>query len=133
MNKIALLAILILSVSFASAKSPRHISLRAESMGGAHVAVVDDKDAIHFNYAGLSQINRLGNYDKRPEQGYYPRNWIGDMRLTFLVPLDPFIVIDVALFALAEFAAMNDPAPLTFLDGNHNMQTLMINDSRDCI
>ena len=83
MNKIALLAILILSVSFASAKSPRHISLRAESMGGAHVAVVDDKDAIHFNYAGLSQINRLGNYDKRPEQGYYPRNWIGDMRLTF--------------------------------------------------
>ena len=83
MNKIALLAILVLCVSFASAKSPRHISLRAESMGGAHVAVVDDKDAIHFNYAGLSQINRLGNYDKRPEQGYYPRNWIGDMRLTF--------------------------------------------------
>ena len=83
MNKITLLAILILCVSFVSAKSPRHISLRAESMGGAHVAVVDDKDAIYFNYAGLSQINRLGNYDKRPEQGYYPRNWIGDMRLTF--------------------------------------------------
>ena len=52
-------------------------------MGGAHVAVVDDKEAIHYNYAGLSQINRLGNYEKRPEQGYYPRNWIGDMRLTF--------------------------------------------------
>jgi len=83
MKKLALLAILVLTASVVSAKSPRHISLRAESMGGAHVAVVDDKDAIHFNYAGLSQINRLGNYDKRPEQGYYPRNWIGDMRLTF--------------------------------------------------
>ena len=82
MNKLTLLTILALSVGFACAKSPRHVSLRAESMGGAHVAVVDDKEALHFNYAGLSQINRLGNYDYRPEQGYYPRNWIGDMRLT---------------------------------------------------
>lgn len=49
-------------------------------MGNAHVAVVDDKEAIYFNYAGLNQINRLGNYAKRPEQGYYPRN-IFDMRL----------------------------------------------------
>ena len=49
-------------------------------MGNAHVAVVDDKEAIYFNYAGLSQINRLGNYEKRPEQGYYPRNYF-DMRL----------------------------------------------------
>lgn len=82
MNKLTLLTILALSVGFVFAKSPRHVSLRAESMGGAHVAVVDDKEALHFNYAGLSQINRLGNYDYRPEQGYYPRNWIGDMRLT---------------------------------------------------
>jgi hypothetical protein len=82
MNKVILLAILACSVGIVSAKSPRHISLRAESMGGAHVAVVDDKEAIHYNYAGLSQINRLGNYDKRPEQGYYPRNRLGDMRLT---------------------------------------------------
>ena len=82
MNKLTLLTILALSVGFVCAKSPRHVSLRAESMGGAHVAVVDDKEALHFNYAGLSQINRLGNYDYRPEQGYYPRNWIGDMRLT---------------------------------------------------
>ena len=66
--------------SFA-AKAPTHHSLRAESMGNAHVAVVDDKEAIYFNYAGLSQINRLGNFEKRPEQGYYPRNLIGDMRL----------------------------------------------------
>lgn len=63
-----------------AAKAPTHHSLRAEAMGNAHVALVDDKEAIYFNYAGLSQINRLGNYEKRPEQGYYPRNF-GDMRL----------------------------------------------------
>lgn len=63
-----------------AAKAPIHHSLRAESMGNAHVAVVDDKEAIYFNYAGLSQINRLGNYEMRPEQGYYPRN-ILDMRV----------------------------------------------------
>jgi len=82
MNKLTLLVILAFAVGIVCAKSPRHFSLRAESMGGAHVAVVDDKEAIHFNYAGLTQINRLGNYDKRPEQGYYPRNWLGDMRIT---------------------------------------------------
>ena len=82
MNKLTTLAIIACSVSFVSAKSPTHFSLRAESMGGAHVAVVDDKEAIHYNYAGLSQINRLGNYEIRPEQGYYPRNWFGDLRLT---------------------------------------------------
>ena len=63
-----------------AAKAPTHHSLRAEAMGNAHVAVVDDKEAIYYNYAGLSQINRLGNYKLRPETGYYPRNF-GDMRL----------------------------------------------------
>lgn len=78
---ISLLAVVCLAgISFA-AKAPTHHSLRAEAMGNAHVALVDDKEAIYFNYAGLSQINRLGNYEKRPEQGYYPRNFIGDMRL----------------------------------------------------
>lgn len=72
----------IAALSFA-AKAPAHHSLRAEAMGNAHVAVADDKEAIYFNYAGLSQINRLGNFEKRPEQGYYPRNFIGDMRLNF--------------------------------------------------
>lgn len=62
-------------------KAPTHHSIRAESMGGAHVAVVDDKEAIYYNYAGLTQINRLGNYELRPETGYYPRNWLGDLRL----------------------------------------------------
>ena len=83
MNKLTTLAALACAFGLASAKAPTHFSLRAESMGGAHVAVVDDKEAIHYNYAGLTQINRLGNYEYRPEQGYYPRNWIGDMRLTF--------------------------------------------------
>lgn len=64
-----------------AAKAPTHHSLRAESMGGAHIAVVDDKEALYYNYAGLSQINRLGNYELRPETGYYPRNWVGDLRL----------------------------------------------------
>jgi len=82
MNKLTVLAVLACSFGIALAKSPTHYSLRAESMGGAHVAVVDDKEAVHYNYAGLSQINRIGNYEKRPEQGYYPRNWFGDMRLT---------------------------------------------------
>jgi hypothetical protein len=77
---IVLLFALALSTAAFAAKAPTHHSIRAESMGNAHVAVVDDKEAIYFNYAGLSQINRLGNYEKRPEQGYYPRNYF-DMRL----------------------------------------------------
>ena len=76
---LVLLTLSIVAASFA-AKAPTHRSIRAEAMGNAHVALVDDKEAIYFNYAGLNQINRLGNYDLRPEQGYYPRN-IGDMRL----------------------------------------------------
>lgn len=79
---IILASLFLLTVSAFAAKAPTHRSLRAEAMGNAHVAVVDDKEAIYFNYAGLNQINRLGNYKLRPEQGYYPRN-IGDMRLNF--------------------------------------------------
>ena len=77
---IVLFFALAFSTAAFAAKAPTHHSIRAESMGNAHVAVVDDKEAIYFNYAGLSQINRLGNYEKRPEQGYYPRNYF-DMRL----------------------------------------------------
>ena len=72
-----------LATAVFAAKAPTHHSLRGESMGNAHVAVVDDKEAVYYNYAGLSQINRLGNYKLRPEQGYYPRNVFGDMRLNF--------------------------------------------------
>lgn len=63
-----------------AAKGPSHKSLRAYSMGNALIAVVDDKEAIYYNYAGLNQINRLGNYEKRPETGYYPDNYL-DMRV----------------------------------------------------
>ena len=81
MKKILFFLIFVLAIATYAAKAPTHHSLRAEAMGNAHVALVDDKEAIYFNYAGLSQINRLGNYEKRPEQGYYPRNFLGDMRL----------------------------------------------------
>ena len=81
MKKLLVFLILILTVASFAIKAPTHRSLRAEAMGNAHVALVDDKEAIYFNYAGLNQINRLGNYDKRPEQGYYPRNFFGDARL----------------------------------------------------
>ncbi|MCQ2060332.1 MAG: hypothetical protein MJY47_01945 [Fibrobacter sp.] len=80
-NLFVAISVLLLSICAFAAKAPTHHSLRAESMGNAHIALVDDKEAIYYNYAGLSQINRLGNYEKRPEQGYYPRNFIGDMRL----------------------------------------------------
>ena len=81
MKRIIVLAtLLFLSISAYAIKAPTHRSIRAEAMGNAHVALVDDKEAIYFNYAGLNQINRLGNYEYRPEQGYYPRN-MGDMRL----------------------------------------------------
>ena len=59
---LVLLFVLAFSTATFAAKAPTHHSIRAESMGNAHVAVVDDKEAIYFNYAGLSQINRLGNY-----------------------------------------------------------------------
>ena len=82
MKKVLLFLIFVLAATSFAAKAPTHRSIRAEAMGNAHVALVDDKEAIYFNYAGLTQINRLGNYELRPEQGYYPRNR-GDMRLNF--------------------------------------------------
>lgn len=63
-------------------QGPRHISIRANAMGGAHIAVVDDKEAIYYNYAGLNQIGKLGRYEKHPEYGYYPENSL-DLRLNF--------------------------------------------------
>lgn len=88
-----ILLILCFSItSLFAAKGPVHKSLRAYSMGNAHVAVVDDKEAIYYNYAGLAQINRLGNFKIRPEQGYYPRNYL-NMRVNLggAVPFQDFI------------------------------------------
>jgi hypothetical protein len=61
--------------SLASAVSgPEHRSLRPLGMGNAFVAVVDDKEALYYNPAGLNLINALGNPNRRPNQAKYPRN-----------------------------------------------------------
>ncbi len=56
-----------------AATGPQYRSLRALSMGNAFVAVVDNKDALYYNPAGLNLINRLGNSEARPGLGAYPR------------------------------------------------------------
>lgn len=71
---------LLSALCVSAAQGPRHKSLRAYAMGNAHVAVVDDKEAIYYNYAGLNQLGELGDYKNHPEMGYYPGNTI-DMRI----------------------------------------------------
>ena len=56
-----------------ASSGPQQRSLRALSMGNAFVAVVDDKDAIYYNPAGLDLINTLGNASARPGLAAYPR------------------------------------------------------------
>ncbi len=66
--------ILLCSFAFASAaKGPQYRSLRVHGMGGAFVAVADNKDALYYNPAGLNLMNRLGNYEENPDMGYMPR------------------------------------------------------------
>ena len=48
----------------------------------------------------------------------------------FLVPLDPFIVIDVTFFTLAKLPPMHNAAPAPLFDGDHDMQALMIDNPR---
>ena len=74
------LLVLFCAASCLAAQGPKHKSLRAYAMGNAHVAIVDDKEALYYNYAGLNQMNKLGNYEKHPEVGYYPHNSF-DMRI----------------------------------------------------
>ena len=74
------LLVLFCAASCLAAQGPKHKSLRAYAMGNAHVAIVDDKEALYYNYAGLNQMNKLGNYEKHPEVGYYPHNAV-DMRI----------------------------------------------------
>jgi len=69
-----LIFILLCSFTFiAAAKGPQYNSLRVRGMGGAFVAVADDKNAIYYNPAGLNLINRLGNFEENPDMGYLPR------------------------------------------------------------
>ena len=63
--------------------APQHKTMRPLAMGNAFVAVVDDKDALYYNPAGLNLINRLGNASRRPNQANYPRNRF-DARLNAL-------------------------------------------------
>lgn len=120
-----------LATSFVwAAKGPVHKSLRAYSMGNAHVAVVDDKEAIYYNYAGLAQINRLGNYELRPQQGYYPKS-LFNMRVNIggAAPFQEFlssygVVLDVQdLYKSAEKEAKISGITVeeAFIDslGNH--------------
>lgn len=74
MKWISRLLIFACATSLFAAQGPRHKSLRAYAMGNAHVAIVDGKEAIYYNYAGLNQMGKLGHYDKYPETGYYPSN-----------------------------------------------------------
>jgi len=67
------LALSFLLFTFAhSAKGPQYHSLRVHGMGGAFVAVADNKDALYYNPAGLNLIGRLGNFEKNPDMGYMP-------------------------------------------------------------
>ncbi|GEM_PF-356173 len=71
-------------------QGPEHRTLRPLAMGNAFVAVVDDKDAMHYNPAGLNLMGRLGNANLRPEQSRYPLNKF-DMHMDFLgtaIPVD---------------------------------------------
>lgn len=63
-----------LAVDALGRSGPEHRALRGLSMGNAFVAVVDDKDALHYNPAGLNLINALGNASERPAVASYPRN-----------------------------------------------------------
>ncbi len=69
---------------------PIHRTLRPLAMGNAFVAVVDDKDAMHYNPAGLNLMGRLGNANLRPEMSNYPLDKF-DMHMDFLgtaIPVD---------------------------------------------
>ena len=67
------LALSFLLFTFAyAAKGPEYRSLKVHGMGGAFVAVADNKDALYYNPAGLNLISRLGNFEKNPDMGYMP-------------------------------------------------------------
>lgn len=67
-------ALSLLAAGAQAASGPQQRSLRALSMGNAFVALVDDKDALYYNPAGLDLINTLGNASARPGLAAYPRN-----------------------------------------------------------
>ncbi|MBF0432184.1 MAG: hypothetical protein HQK83_12945 [Fibrobacteria bacterium] len=75
--------------TFGGIRGPEHRTLRPLAMGNAFVALVDDKDALHYNPAGLNLMGSLGNKKRRPEMGYYPSDYV-DMHMNFLGAGIPF-------------------------------------------
>ena len=73
-------ALLLLAALVFGRSGPNPSSYRALAMGNAAVAIVDDKDALYYNPAGLAQINALGNASSRPDLAAYPRDRM-DLRL----------------------------------------------------
>ncbi len=70
----ALVLVLGFAASLSAAPGPEHRTFRGLGMGNAHVAIVDDRNALYYNPAGLNLINRLGNRNERPALANYPRN-----------------------------------------------------------
>lgn len=65
-----ILAVAILVAGAQALRGPINRSYRSLSMGGAYVAIADDKDAIHLNPAGLTQIGRKGTFVPLDSLGY---------------------------------------------------------------
>jgi hypothetical protein len=78
-----------------AAKGPEYRSLRVHGMGGAFVAVADNKDALYYNPAGLNLINRMGNFEKNPDMGYMPRKRFEFRLLTVSASLPGNTITDV--------------------------------------
>ncbi len=72
-----------------AAPGPQYESLRPLSMGNAFVAIVDDKDAIYYNPAGLNLMGQLGNKDLRPDMAFYPEDKF-DMHMDLVGTAIPF-------------------------------------------
>lgn len=67
-----ILALIVLgaAVSAHAKRGPINRSYRSLAMGGSFVAIADDKEAIHLNPAGLTQIGRKGTFQPLDSLGY---------------------------------------------------------------
>ena len=90
LRALPLVAVLGLAIGAWGRQGPEHRTLRPLAMGNAFVAVADDKDAMHYNVAGLNLMGRLGNGNLRPAMQRYPLDKF-DMHMDFLgtaIPVD---------------------------------------------
>lgn len=76
-------ALLAAATGVSGRSGPEHRTLRPMAMGNAYVAVADDKDAMHYNPAGLNLMGRLGSKKLRPRMERYPLDKF-DMHMDFL-------------------------------------------------